>query len=111
MSAKKFTFKKGKREKGLAAVASGTPDITILLNGKDVGFIKHNDGPLQNKEAGIVAYIRVERKPTPECSCNWRWAAIKQKFESSEAATTYLNENFELLSNLVFFTDEQRGQA
>jgi len=101
MKANKFTFKKGKRETGLVRVASGTPDITILLNGKDVGFISHNDGPFGNG-LGVEVRIRVERQPTPDCSCNWRNAKLKRRFETGEAAMAYMNENFESLSKMIF---------
>jgi hypothetical protein len=99
---KKFTFKNDPRETGLAAVGAGTPHINIRYAGVDVGYIDFNDWWNAKKDLGIRIHIMIPREPTSDCSCPWKWGVLTKQFTSGDEAKTYLNENFEKFSKMVY---------
>ncbi len=83
----KFTFKKGPRETGLAAVGNPYPWVDIKLDGKVVGCIKP-----PSAFGGDTWRIRFMVVSETE-KCGWAWAQLKVHYESEQEARDYITTN------------------
>jgi hypothetical protein len=99
---KKFTFKNYEKATGRASVGAGTPSISIRYAGIDVGYITFNNSWNSNRELGIRIHFRVPKDPTTDNPCPWKWVFLTRQFVSKDEAKTYLNENFDKLSKMIF---------
>jgi hypothetical protein len=88
----KFTFKKQRKETGLASVGSPDPDTTIKHNKQGVGYIS---APAWNtKDNKWRIRLMVEQTNDP---CNWRWVTLKAMFDSEPEARVFLQEYAEAI--------------
>jgi hypothetical protein len=47
----------------------------------------------------------VPKEITKEYPCPWRWVVLKRQFNSGDDAKTFLNENFEQISKMIFIQE------
>lgn len=80
----KFTFKRGERFTGLAAVANPYPYTYIKLSKKKVGNIIPPSAFGSNKWS-ISIMIK-----DADASCGWRNASLKAKFDSEAEARAFI---------------------
>jgi hypothetical protein len=102
---KKFTFRNGPKATGLATVGAGTPSIDVNYAGIKVGYIDFNDSWNSNRSLGIRVNLMIPKEPkeqNPDDSASFKWGHLAKKFFSGDEAKTYLNENFEKYSKMVF---------
>jgi hypothetical protein len=100
--AKKFTFKKEKRETGLASIGAGDPPTDIKLEKKIVGTIV---GPTWRSEDNLWRVRLMKKSDAPE-DHGWKWTTLKATFENEPAARVYLNENFDRVVALGLHQEE-----
>lgn len=85
---KKFTFKKGKQETGLAGIGNPYPDTDIKLDKMSVGWI---DAPTWNTKDNLWrVYLLVKDDST---SGGFRNVRLKATFNEEKEARVWLNEN------------------
>jgi len=99
----KFTFKKRKKETGLASIGAGTPETVIKLWGKYVGAIYIRDSPLYSDEEGWRVKIQADNDKYPEESnCPWKWVQYKARFGTEEEAREWVQFNTEAIFNFLW---------
>lgn len=92
MKPPKFTFKRQPRDTGLAAVANPYPAVDIKLKGEVVGSI--NPPPKFSNDPGWrVRFMVVSDSER----CGWAWTQLKARFESEEAARTFIVDHSDVL--------------
>ncbi len=98
----KLTFKKHPRETGLRGVGYSHSSVDIKLNKKKIGLIQAPNWQAPDRKWGLAFTIENDR-PEENPNCKWRWAFLKQRFDTEEAAREYLNANIEMLANRFKF--------
>jgi len=93
MTANKFTFKKEKKETGLASVGNTNPNTVIKLNKLEVGFIY---GPNWQSKDNLWG-VRLMKKGLEN---DWQWTKLKAKFDNEPAAREFLNQNFQKIVDI-----------
>ena len=91
--ASKFTFKRHKREPGLASVANPHPWVDIKLAGKAVGSIKPPSAFTTSTWRVMFMVVAEAEK------CGWAWAMLKAHYESEQEARDYILSNSERIQN------------
>jgi hypothetical protein len=102
---KKFTFKNSPKKTGLAAVGAGTLNIDIRYAGVEVGYINFNDRWNAKSDLGIRIHLMIPRETAPDRPCPWKWVYLSKIFSSGDEAKSYLNENFEKISKMIFIQE------
>lgn len=95
-----FTFKKEKRETGLAAVGRPHPNTTIKYRKKCVGTIYAPYWASKDNLWHVRLMIVCDEGP------GWKWVTLKQKFDDEPAARAYLNENEDRILKLNLHSHE-----
>ena len=100
MTAKKFTFKKEKRETGLAGVGNPNPDTQIKLDKKQVGIIVGPNWNTEDHKWRVRFAVKDEN--------NFTWKTLKMRFDDEPSARIFVNQHIEALLNwnLHSFEDE-----
>lgn len=86
--ATKFTFKKGVKETGLAAIGNPYAYTTIRLKGKDVGSIvppSRWDNYQDNKWSIRLHVVDAEKQ------CGWKNITLKARFDTEPEAREFIN--------------------
>ena len=89
-----FTFKKDKRQRGLAGVGE-VPGCDIKLQKKKVGHL-YPPSRFKAETEWSVSFM-VKKEPTKEDPCPWRWVNLKAKFPNEQDARVWVNEKFEAI--------------
>ena len=93
MAKAKFTFKKQKKETGLAAVGNPHPDTTIKHNKEGVG---HISAPAWNtKDNKWRIRLMVEQEAKEDDPCNWKWVTLKATFDTEPEARAFIQKHAE----------------
>lgn len=99
--ATKFTFKKQKKETGLAGVGHPYPDTTIKLDKMQVGYIS---APSWSSKDDLWR-VHFTQKDENE-KCGFKWVTLKATFTEEPLAREFLNKNFDQLITLNLFQME-----
>lgn len=99
----KFTFRKQKRETGLAAVARPYSSTVIKHNKLQVGYIHAPDA--FTDQHWIIRLRLVDGKQ----KCGFHWVCVKHKFNSEPEARQWLKTNCEKLLALNLHHMEDDG--
>lgn len=91
--ASKFTFKRHKRETGLASVVHSHPWVDIKLAGKVVGSIRPPSAFTSDTWRVMFMVVSEAEK------CGWAWAMLKAHYESEQEAREYIVANSERIQN------------
>jgi hypothetical protein len=90
--AKGFTFKREKKQGGLAGVGYPYASVTIKHDGLVVGMI-HAPNWQTPDHKWSIALMRKGNENNP--NCDWRWVRLKARFDSEEAAREHIKTNAE----------------
>jgi hypothetical protein len=101
----KFTFKNNPKETGRSSIGSGTPSINIRYAGIDVGYIAFNNGWNSNRDLGIQIHLMAHLESDDSNKSSFKWVHCSRKFSSSDEAKTYINENFDELSKMIYIKE------
>lgn len=91
----KFTFKRNKKQTGLAAVGNPYPNVQIKQKGKVVGEISAPNWQTKDRQWRIRFMIR--RTPTPMDSCPKEWITLKFKGTTEDECRNFIVDNAEAL--------------
>ena len=95
-----LSFKKDKKETGLAAIGNSYPSVDIKLDKKKVGYIR----PPRALDQNVFSInLAVKKVPTEDSPASFGWVTLKQKFEcdwgrGEKEARKYLKENWERIT-------------
>ena len=92
----KFTFKKEKRETGLAGVGYPNPDTIIKLDKKPVGYIIAPNWRTGDNKWGMKFTV-IDGSPS-----GWRWLTTKFRFTTEPEAREFILANSDMLLALNF---------
>jgi hypothetical protein len=90
----KFTFKKGQRATGLAAVGSPNPDTNIKIGGKFVGYIGAPHAT--TRDHWMIAFATVA---PPGNSMEWSWIFLSKKFQTEPEAREFVLKNADTIQS------------
>lgn len=92
---KKPTFKKGKKETGLAAIANSYQTTNIKYNKKHCGYIYPPNYRSDKKWTISLMVVKNEIFKDNNPNCKWKWISLKADFKTEEIARKMLIENWE----------------
>lgn len=79
----RISFRRHKKETGLRGIGYPWPQVSIKVNGKEVGNIFPKTW---NTEYWRVGFTVKKLEPDDNPNCDWKWIWLKQKGNSEEEA-------------------------
>jgi hypothetical protein len=106
MAAKKtFTFRKRKRETGLASTGKPEPDTVVKLDKMEIGYIQ-SPSWITKDGKWRIRFMVVDAT----AGCGWSWRQFKELFDDEPKAREFLQKNGpQLLKQYQFRKTEDEG--
>src|ERR1035438_4804731 len=98
----KFTFKKEKRQTGLAGIGSPNASTIIKHDGKQVGSITAPTWLIKDNKWSIRFMVLKDEMGEGE-NCIWKWINLKARFDEETDAREFIKKNTDKLLTLKLF--------